>query len=407
MLGPHNRLGPNARLAPNARLGLYVHWPFCRAKCPYCDFNSHVSRDVDNAAFARAFRREMQHLADLYSAGREVSSIFFGGGTPSLMPPWLLDGILQDAEDIFGFSDGIEITAEANPTSTEAENLSAFKSAGVNRVSLGVQSMSDADLSFLGREHSVREALQAVEVARQLFDRVSIDLIYALHGQTAQRWEKELTSALQLGLDHMSLYQLTIESGTAFFARNNAGEILTVDDDLAADLYLLTDDIMTAAKMPAYEVSNYARPGSECQHNLIYWRAEDWIGIGPGAHSRITKTGARGRERHGLATRRNPSSWLADIEKNGHGIDITTQDTLADCVAERLMMGLRLSEGIDLGVFESQFGALNRHIDPASIQNFCQMGLLTQTPDRLAATRDGRLVLNRILADLLTDSASK
>ena len=288
---------------PTPRLALYVHWPFCRAKCPYCDFNSHVAAEIDYARFAVAYRRELEHMAQAYGAGRRLDSIFFGGGTPSLMPAWLVEAIIADADRLFGLTPEIEITAEANPTSAEAETFAGFRAAGVNRLSLGVQSLRDEALAFLGREHSAREALAALRIARQAFDRLSIDLIYARQDQQLADWTGELQMALDLGLDHMSLYQLTIEPGTGFHTRARQGDILTADDSIAADMYAETNRLMCAAGLPAYEISNHARPGSECRHNMIYWQAEDWIGIGPGSHSRISS----GTNRTGVATRRSSS----------------------------------------------------------------------------------------------------
>ncbi|MEC8206166.1 MAG: radical SAM family heme chaperone HemW, partial [Pseudomonadota bacterium] len=247
---------------PAPRLALYVHWPFCQAKCPYCDFNSHVTAEIDYARFAGAYHRELEHMAQAYGAGRRLDSIFFGGGTPSLMPAWLVEAIISDADQLFGLAPDIEITAEANPTSAEAETFAGFRAAGVNRLSLGVQSLRDETLAFLGREHSAREALAALRTARQTFDRLSIDLIYARQDQQLADWTRELQMALDLGLDHMSLYQLTIEPGTGFHSRARRGDILTADDSLAADMYAETNRLMRAAGLPAYEISNHARPGS-------------------------------------------------------------------------------------------------------------------------------------------------
>ena len=387
-------------------LALYIHWPWCRAKCPYCDFNSHVATSIDHQAFAEAYRCEMTHMAARVGRDRPLHSIFFGGGTPSLMPPRLVADTLDITADLFGFEPDIEITLEANPTSTEAANLEGLAAAGVNRISLGVQSLDAAALAFLGREHSTDEALQAIAAARRHFARVSMDLIYARTGQSAQAWMNELQSAIDIGLDHMSLYQLTIEPGTGFYTRTRAGETLVADDDLAADLYQMTDEAMRVASFDAYEVSNYARAGAACRHNLVYWRAQDWIGVGPGAHGRLTD----GPDRIGLATRRSPEGWLADVKKNGHGIETETRDTGQAVIAEHLMMGLRLAEGVDLAALARRIGyddsTINAAslVDPSALARLSDLSLLDRPSDtRLVATPQGRLVLNSIIAALVPD----
>ena len=382
------------------RLALYIHWPFCRAKCPYCDFNSHVADEIDHRRYAAAYRREMEHMAHHYGNGRHLESIFFGGGTPSLMPPWLVAGILADAEALFGFAPDIEITAEANPTSSEAALFSGFREAGVNRLSLGVQSLHDDGLAFLGREHSATEAVAALRGAGDVFDRVSIDLIYARQDQTMADWTSELAMALDLGLDHLSLYQLTIETGTHFYTRARRGESLTAEDGLAADMYAATNQIMLEAGLPAYEISNHARPGAECRHNLVYWQAEDWIGIGPGAHGRL----AQGNGRRGTATRRSPVGWLETVEADGHAIETIVDDGPEDALAERVMMGLRLASGIDLGDLASRFGDPAGLIDMSARAELVRAGLLADDPACLRVTEDGRLLLNQILAALLITS---
>ena len=382
------------------RLALYVHWPFCRAKCPYCDFNSHVADDIDHQRFAAAYRRELEHMARHYRQGRQLESIFFGGGTPSLMPPWLVATIIADAESMFGFAPQIEITAEANPTSSEATLFKGFRDAGINRLSLGVQSLREDGLAFLGREHSATEAMGALRAARQIFDRVSIDLIYARQDQSIADWSDELAMALDLGLDHMSVYQLTIEAGTHFFTRTRRGECLTADDGLAADMYVATNRIMADAGLPAYEISNHARPGAECRHNLVYWQAEDWIGVGPGAHGRLTREGGR----RGLATRRSPAGWLESVEANGHAIETIVDDGLEDAVAERLMMGLRLASGVDLADLEARFGNVTKLIDTDARDKLVAAGLLEADPGRLRVSEEGRLLLNQVLAALLIEN---
>jgi oxygen-independent coproporphyrinogen-3 oxidase len=381
-------------------LGLYVHWPFCKAKCPYCDFNSHVSAQVDHAAFQAGMLAEMRHLATRLDQPSRLRSIFFGGGTPSLMPPDLIAAIIAEAEQIFGFAPDIEITAEANPTSVEAAGLAGFKSAGVNRVSLGIQALDPAQLRFLGREHSVTEALAALALAQTIFARVSIDLIYGLPDQTPGSWQATLQQLLGLGLNHLSLYQLTIEAGTVFHTRWRRGDVLTGSDDLVAGLFEMTNATMEEAGLAAYEVSNYARNGHECQHNLTYWQAQDWLGIGPGAHSRFDHQG----QRIGLATRRSPQSWLEMTARGGHAIETESVETPAEWASEMLMMGLRLKAGVDLDLIERKCGPRQLWLDLDRLAIHLDAGLLQLTRDqngeRLATTADGRLLLNSLLADI-------
>jgi len=326
---------------------LYIHWPFCAKKCPYCDFNSHVRDLVDVAAWRDALLADMRNEAEL-AGGEPLHSIFFGGGTPSLMPPALVEALLQKAEALWGFDANIEITLEANPSSVEAANFAALTQTGVNRVSLGVQSLEDDTLQFLGRLHGAQEALDAVETAQQNFDRVSIDLIYARPGQSAEQWTAELSRALALGTDHMSLYQLTIEPNTRFATDVRRGVFTSLDDDMAGDLYALTQKIMNAAGLPAYEISNHAKPGQESRHNLTYWRYQDYCGIGPGAHGR----------RGGVATERHkkPENYLLAVSEHGHGIKDQRALSMGEQASEALLMGLRLAEGIDLSKLEARFG---------------------------------------------------
>ena len=387
----------HSHVAHDRGFGLYIHWPFCRAKCPYCDFNSHVSTNVDHDRFAAAFRREMAHMAAEHGRGQPLSSLFFGGGTPSLMPPALVAGMIDAADELFGLAPDVEITAEANPTSAEAVTFAGFAAAGVNRLSLGVQSLRDDGLSFLGREHSADEAVAALRHAQTHFDRLSIDLICARKDQTMKGWRDELHQALDLGVDHMSVYQLTIEPGTVFFTRARRGETLTMEDDHAADLFLETNRIMADAGMPAYEISNHAKPGEECRHNLTYWRAGEWIGVGPGAHGRLDMDGGR----RGIATRRSPASWLEQVETEGHGIEAMFEEDTGDAVAEALMMGLRLAEGVDMTALSRRFDDLPRHIDMTARDRLITDGVLATEGACLRVTPQGRLVLNRILAELL------
>jgi putative oxygen-independent coproporphyrinogen III oxidase len=373
--------------------GVYVHWPFCRAKCPYCDFNSHVRHGgIDEARFLAAYLAELQHFATI-APGRIVSSIFFGGGTPSLMRPATVDTILKAIAGHWRVSDDAEITLEANPTSVEAENFAGYRAAGVNRLSLGVQALDDDSLKALGRQHTAQEALAALTLAKQHFDRVSFDLIYAREGQTAREWENELKLALDHAADHLSLYQLTIEEGTPFAARHAAGTLRVPDGDEARAQYLLTQALCEAADLPAYEISNHARPGSESRHNLLYWRGHDYAGIGPGAHSRITMDGLK----RALSAIKPPEGWLAQVEASGRGFAGVESLSAAEAADEYLLMGLRLSEGIDLARLAAINGAV---LDEARIAMLEREGLLARHDTRLAATPAGRLVLNRLILEL-------
>ena len=336
----------------NPGFGVYIHWPFCAAKCPYCDFNSHVRHQpVDQARFAAAFDREMQTMRSRTGA-RTVSSIFLGGGTPSLMTPATVGAVLDSVSRHWTVPDGIEITLEANPSSVEAERFRGYRAAGVNRVSLGVQALNDADLRFLGRLHNVSEALKAIGLARDIFPRLSFDLIYARPGQTLDAWETELNEAIGYAADHLSLYQLTIEEGTRFHALHAAGKFIIPDADLAADLYELTQHVTAARGLPAYEISNHARPGAESRHNLIYWRYGEYVGIGPGAHGRFLDNGRRVV----TMTEKMPETWANLVEAKGHGVidgEVLNRSEEAD---EYLLMGLRLAEGIDLDRYEKLAG---------------------------------------------------
>lgn len=378
-------------------LALYLHWPFCRAKCPYCDFNSHVREAVDEARWRDALLAELaRHAAE--TSGRRLGSIFVGGGTPSLMPPATLAAVLAAAHDHWPPRGPVEITLEANPTSVEAGRLRDFRAAGVNRVSLGVQALEPTALAFLGRAHGVAEAVFALELARATFPRVSFDLIYARPGQSVAAWRAELARALALGADHLSLYQLTIEPGTRFHTLHAAGRLALPDDETQAQLWEVTQELTEAAGLVAYEVSNHARPGAECRHNLIYWRSGEWLGIGPGAHGRLELGGQR------LATEaiRLPEAWLRAVERRGSGERLRTPLGAADQLAELLLMGLRLAEGVPLErlerlAAETPPGSLDR----VALERLCAAGLLTRAGGRLAATAAGRPRLSALLARLL------
>jgi len=377
-----------------AAFGVYIHWPFCLSKCPYCDFNSHVRRaPVDEPRFARAFAAEIAATAARVPA-RTVSTIFFGGGTPSLMQPATIAAVLESIARHWRIAADAEITLEANPTSVEAERFRGYRSAGVNRVSLGVQALDDRVLAELGRLHTAKEALAAVAVARRVFARYSFDLIYARPQQTPQDWTKELRLALTEAGDHLSLYQLTIEPDTPFAALSTAGKLKIPDDDTARALYDTTQEVCTAHGMPAYEISNHARPGGQCRHNLIYWRAHEYAGVGPGAHGRLDIDG----ERHATATEKRPETWLERVERNGHGLvtdELLTREEASD---EFLMMGLRLTEGIDVGRY---VGLAGRALDPERIAALREAGLVeTVFPDRLRITLPGFPILDAVVADL-------
>lgn len=388
-----NRVATSDLTASDPGFGIYVHWPFCQAKCPYCDFNSHVIRAVDQSAYAHALVCELEHMAKL-SDPQTVTSIFFGGGTPSLMEPATVETVLGAIDRLWGINQGVEISLEANPTSVEAEKFRALAAMGVNRVSLGVQALNDKDLKFLGRLHSVDEALGAIELARTHFGRLSFDLIYARPEQTVEAWEAELTRALSFAVDHLSLYQLTIEEGTPFFDLHARGAFTVPDEDQATALYDATQSICADAGLTAYEVSNHAKAGAECRHNLTYWRYGDYVGVGPGAHGRITKDGVK----RATVTERMPSKWLAAVEAQGHGLVDQETITRAQSAEEMMLMGLRLEEGVSLERYASLAG---KPINPDRLIELSDDGLLQTNGDQLKATPAGRLVLNKLLGELL------
>ena len=374
---------------------LYIHWPFCAKKCPYCDFNSHVRESVDVAVWRDALLADMR-AESAVCGGETLTSIFFGGGTPSLMPPALVETLLGEAERLWGFEPGVEITLEANPSSVEAANFADLASSGVNRVSLGVQSLEDETLRWLGRLHGAEEALKALEVAQKAFERVSFDLIYALPDQTAAQWEAQLARALGFGTDHLSLYQLTIEPGTRFETDVRLGRFAPLDDEVAAELYELTQDLTEAAGLPAYEVSNHARKGQESRHNLTYWRYQDYAGIGPGAHGR----------RGGFATVRHkkPEIFLEKVAAHGHGISEQTMLAANDQISEALLMGLRLAGGIDLAAFEARFGRSRwAMVSEQALATYTNLGFVWQRSDRIGVERKGMAVLNTLISALVED----
>lgn len=374
--------------------GLYVHWPFCASKCPYCDFNSHVAARIDQRRWQAAYLAEIDRVAAL-TGPRVLNTVFFGGGTPSLMEPEVVAAILERARSRWTPANDIEVTLEANPGSVEAGRFRGYADAGVNRVSMGIQALNDADLKRLGRLHSAAEARAAFDIARAAFARVSFDLIYARQHQTRAEWRSELKTALGMAIDHLSLYQLTIEDGTAFGARQAAGGLRGLpEDDLAADMYLETQEVCAEAGMPAYEVSNHAAPGSESRHNLIYWRCGDYAGIGPGAHGRLTLAGRR----RATETFRAPGDWLSRVERDGSGESAPETVERPEQATEYLMMALRLAEGLDLRRYATIAGCPP---DSRRIRELSEMGLLRIKDDRLQATDGGRAVLNSVIRELM------
>jgi putative oxygen-independent coproporphyrinogen III oxidase len=387
-------LRPADEIDNGPAFGVYIHWPFCLSKCPYCDFNSHVRHAaIDEARFLRAFLAEIAANAERVP-GRTVTSIFFGGGTPSLMQPATVGAILDEIGRAWNVAADAEVTLEANPTSVEATRFRGYRAAGVNRVSLGVQALDDGALRRLGRTHTAQEALAAVAIARQVFGRYSFDLIYARENQTPEAWAAELKQAIAEAAEHLSLYQLTIEQDTPFAALRAAGKLTIPDEDCARRLYDMTQDICTGAGLPAYEVSNHARPGAECRHNMVYWRMHEYAGIGPGAHGRLDIDARR----HATATEKRPEAWLMRVESLGHGLvtdDILIREEIAD---EFLLMGLRLVEGIDPRHYARIAG---RGLDPKRLATLNQEGAVEITPDgRLRVTPAGFPVLDAVVADL-------
>jgi putative oxygen-independent coproporphyrinogen III oxidase len=379
----------------NPGFGVYVHWPFCAAKCPYCDFNSHVRHQpVDQPRFLAAFRQELRTTRERIGP-RAVHSIFFGGGTPSLMTPATVGGILDEIGALWRIEPSAEITLEANPSSVEAEKFAGFRAAGINRVSLGVQSLVEADLRALGRIHSVTEAKAAIQIARTTFDRFTFDLIYARPNQTEAAWKTELTEALELAGDHLSLYQLTIEPDTPYEALAKAGKLKIPPPELADELWAITQDMTAAAGLPAYEISNHARPGQESRHNVLYWRYGEYAGIGPGAHGRLLV----GDQRYATAAQRNPERWLQLVETDGHGLVDNQALDRAEQADEALLMGLRLEEGLDLARLV-KLGSVRP--SDAKIAELIALGMITKVGnhDRIRATSRGRFVLNRLVEEL-------
>lgn len=374
--------------------GLYLHWPFCASKCPYCDFNSHVSASIDQSVWRDAYLSELRRAA-AETEGRVLNTIFFGGGTPSLMDADLVDAILTEVRALWPLANDLEITLEANPNSVDSGRFRGYAEAGVNRLSMGVQALNDEDLRRLGRLHSLAEARRAFDIARKHFGRVSFDLIYARQDQTLDDWRRELAEAAAMAVDHLSLYQLTIEDGTAFGARHAAGGLKGLpDDDVSADMYQITQEALGGMGMPGYEVSNHARPGAESRHNLIYWRYGDYLGIGPGAHGRLTLGGRR----YATEAPRAPQMWLDSVGKLDCGELPRTELSASECSDEYIMMSMRLSEGADLARYEALAG---RTLRQDAVARLADLGLLTLDGGRIATTASGRIVLNAILRDIV------
>jgi putative oxygen-independent coproporphyrinogen III oxidase len=386
--------------APDPGFGVYFHWPFCRKKCPYCDFNSHVRETVDQARWTKALLAELEFFASNCSH-KPVTSIFFGGGTPSLMTPETVACLINGVREHFPFSENIEISLEANPTSAEASSFDGYHQAGVTRLSMGIQSLRDEALKFLGREHSVSEALVAIETARTIFDNISFDLIYALPDQAASEWQLDLATALTLAGDHLSLYQLTIEPNTGFAGAVRRGEFRIPGDEKSETLFEITQTMCEEAGRPAYEISNHARPGYECRHNLTYWRYGEYLGIGPGAHGRFDLAGTR------MASQqiKRPENWLKKVENTGQGTEATQALSEAgDRAEELLLMGLRLTEGVWYENFERSVGSpLTCYLNIERLALLIEKGLINKDENHIWATKSGRLVLNSLLPELLRD----
>lgn len=383
--------------------GIYVHWPFCAAKCPYCDFNSHVRDHIDHAAWREAYIKEIQHYAAL-TPGRVVTSVFFGGGTPSLMEPETVAAVLAEIKKCWACDPEMEVTLEANPTSVEAAKFKGFRAGGVNRVSIGVQSLRDEDLSFLGRKHNRSEALQAIELAQECFPRFSFDLMYARPKQSVKDWVQELEEAVKLSVGHLSLYQLTIEEGTPFHTQFARGDFMMPSEDLGGEFYEITQSVLEGFGLPAYEISNHAKPGQESRHNLTYWRYTDYVGIGPGAHGRLTLDTDNVAESRKVATRghRAPEIWMERVMADGHGGHAHEVVTPEQRWMEALMMGMRLREGVPFSRLEQEAGLpLDQILNPRKLQALAEEGLITLPGDSIKPTSAGMQRLNGLLGYLL------
>ena len=373
-------------------IAIYIHWPFCKSKCPYCDFNSHVREQINQQDWNNAYLKQISSYAD-YLADKNIVSIFFGGGTPSLMPSFIVENIINHLGNLATIDKTIEVTLEANPTSVESKKFKEFANAGINRISLGIQSLNPTDLKFLGREHSAKEAVNAIEIAKDNFSRYSFDLIYALPQQTLIQWESELLQALKLADKHLSLYQLTIEKGTPFYSLYKNNKFQIPDEDLSRKFYILTQDIMENAGLTAYEISNHAKPLEECKHNLVYWKYNDFLGIGPGAHSRI--------KNQAICNIHHPENWLNAIINDNNPFQTSTYLTLEEKISEILLMGLRLKEGINEKSFFDKIGSsISDNVNKNKLEFFIEHNFLERKEDYLFASFEGKLVLNHIIEQL-------
>jgi putative oxygen-independent coproporphyrinogen III oxidase len=382
----------------NRLLSIYIHYPFCKSKCPYCDFNSHVKNNIDHEAFQNAYLSELEYFAQRLK-NRQIKTIFFGGGTPSLMPISLPEKIISKISKLWNLDKNCEITIEANPTSFEAEKFKDFKSAGINRLSMGIQALNDSDLKFLGREHSASEAILAIETASKIFDNYSFDLIYARPNQTTSAWESELNQAIKLSPNHLSLYQLTIEKGTKFYGQHKNGEFILPNEELSADLYNLTNQITQDNNLELYEISNYARKDYECRHNLVYWKGEDYIGIGAGAHSRVYLDDDINRS--AIIMLHEPSFWLDKVKKDGVGIQQINQINKQELLEEIILMGLRLKDGIDNEIFINHFNKnITEIFDFKKISNLEKNGLIRINNQNIKITDKGRILSNGVILKL-------
>jgi len=381
-------------------LFLYIHYPFCKSKCPYCDFNSHVKKEVADEDFASAYEKELDYFASQLK-GRQLKTIFFGGGTPSLMPLNLVERILNKAASIWAFAPNIEISLEANPTSFESQKFRDFKYLGINRLSIGIQALNDADLKFLGREHSAFEAKETIKNAAKIFDNYSFDLIYARPKQALKSWESELAEAIKLAPHHLSLYQLTIEKGTAFYSMFKSKKFEMPDENLAADFYDLTNEITAKASLELYEISNYARANKECAHNLAYWKSQDYLGIGAGAHSRVYLDDDKNRSK--IMNWHDPKKWQNEILKNAHAIQEIEKINQEELLEEVILMGLRLSSGIDNEIFLRHFGRKYQEIfDWEKLKNLEKLGLIELKENNISITKSGRILTNSIIEKIIT-----
>ncbi len=378
-------------------LAIYIHWPFCKSKCPYCDFNSHVQNSIDNQAWLDAYLKQIESFSHIIK-DKAITSIFFGGGTPSLMPATTVNKIIDKLFSLSKTTNNIEITLEANPTSIESQKFVEFKAAGINRVSIGIQSFNETDLKFLGREHSKQEAIEALKIANSIFDNYSFDLIYALPNQTIKTWEQELQEAMQYAKHHLSLYQLTIEKGTPFYLQHKNKKFTLPDSDQAAELYSFTDDFMSSRGLQPYEISNYARSGFESQHNLAYWRYNQYLGIGPGAHSRVMID----NNLCAVVMHHNPQKWLGNVASEVMPIQQKTALSKEDILLEYLIMGLRIKEGIELTKLEQLLRQpTNQLLNIKNIQHLRELNYITLENDVLAVTTQGKLLLNKIVEQII------